>query len=83
VLVLILAEAAVIGVAGALLGLTAATQLIPRLMTRVSSDLSGIQMPASVFAWGAGIALVLALASGLPPALRARRLELVDALAGR
>jgi putative ABC transport system permease protein len=83
VLVLILAEAAVIGVAAALLGLTAATQLIPRLMTRVSSDLSGIQMPASVFAWGAGIALVLALASGLPPALRARRLELVDALAGR
>jgi putative ABC transport system permease protein len=29
-----------------------------------------------------GLAVVLALAIGLPPALRARRLKIIDALAG-
>jgi putative ABC transport system permease protein len=83
VLALILVESMVIGVTAAVLGLAAATDVIPRIMMRVSPDLSAIQMPPGVFAWGAGIALLLALASGLPPALRARRLKLVDALAGR
>jgi ABC-type lipoprotein release transport system permease subunit len=40
-------------------------------------------MPASVFALGIGFAAVLALVSALPPALRAQRLKIVDALAGR
>ena len=83
VLLLILTEALIIGVSAALLGLAAATRVIPRMMERVSPDLSGIHMPLSVFAWGAAIAVLLALVSGLPPALRAQRLKLVDALAGR
>ncbi len=83
VLWLILIEALVIGVSAALLGLAAASRVIPRMMERVSSDLSGIHMPATVFAWGAALAVLLAVISGLPPALRARRLNLVDALAGR
>jgi putative ABC transport system permease protein len=32
---------------------------------------------------GLGIAVALAVVSGLPPALRAQRLNIVDALAGR
>ena len=32
---------------------------------------------------GLGIAVALAIISGLPPALRAQRLNIVDALAGR
>jgi putative ABC transport system permease protein len=36
-----------------------------------------------VLAWGAGLAIALALVSGLPPAWRAKRLKIVDALAGR
>lgn len=40
-------------------------------------------MPTIVIAMGAGMALVLALVSGLPPAWRARQLNIVDALAGR
>ncbi len=32
---------------------------------------------------GLGIAVLLAIISGLPPALRAQRLNIVDALAGR
>jgi putative ABC transport system permease protein len=83
VLWLILIESLVIGVSAALLGLAAASPVIPRMMERVSPDLSGIRMPAGVFAWGAAIAVLLAAISGLPPALRARRLKLVDALAGR
>ncbi len=37
---------------------------------------------AETWLLAAGIALALALAIGLPPALRARRLRIVDALAG-
>jgi putative ABC transport system permease protein len=83
VLWLILIESLVIGVSAALLGLAAASPVIPRMMERVSPDLSGIHLPAAVFAWGMAIAVLLAVISGLPPALRARRLNLVDALAGR
>jgi putative ABC transport system permease protein len=70
-------------VSAALLGLIAAGPVIPRMLERVSPDLAAIRMPVEVFVWGCAIAALLALVSGLPPALRARRLQLVDALAGR
>jgi putative ABC transport system permease protein len=38
---------------------------------------------ASVMAMGSGIAIVLAVVSGLPPAWRSTRINIVDALAGR
>jgi putative ABC transport system permease protein len=37
---------------------------------------------AETWAWALGLALFVALAVGLPPAWRARRLRIVDALAG-
>ena len=40
-------------------------------------------MPMVVIGMGTGVALVLAIVSGLPPAWRARQLNIVDALAGR
>jgi ABC-type lipoprotein release transport system permease subunit len=40
-------------------------------------------MPLIVLGMGSGVALILALVSGLPPAWRARQLNIVDALAGR
>jgi putative ABC transport system permease protein len=83
VLWLIVTEAFVMGVSAALLGLIAAGPVIPRMLERVSPDLAAIRMPVAVFAWGCVLAALLALVSGLPPALRARRLQLVDALAGR
>jgi putative ABC transport system permease protein len=83
VLWLVATEALVMGVSAALIGLAAASPVIPRMLERVSPDFSAIRMPAAVFAWGCVIAALLALVSGLPPALRARRLQLVDALAGR
>jgi putative ABC transport system permease protein len=47
----------------------------------------GAQMPLNVDwrVWSAGLAaiILLSLVVGLPPALRAKRLKIVDALAGR
>jgi putative ABC transport system permease protein len=83
VLALVLAEALLLSVLAALLGLLAAHSIIPPVMNRVSTQLGGVHMPKAVFAWGALIAVLLAIASGLPPALRAQRLKIVDALAGR
>jgi putative ABC transport system permease protein len=42
-----------------------------------------IRASAGVWAFAGVAVLVLALAVGLPPALRAMRLRIVDALAGR
>jgi putative ABC transport system permease protein len=83
VLSIVLFEALLLTVAAALLGLLAARAIIPPMMNRMSSDLGGISMPATVFVWGAAMALIVAFASGLPPAWRAKRLKIVDALAGR
>jgi putative ABC transport system permease protein len=83
VLSIVLFEALLLNVMAALVGLVAARAIIPPVMNRMSSDLGGISMPATVFAWGAVMAVILALASGLPPAWRAKRLKIVDALAGR
>jgi len=40
-------------------------------------------LPPRVIVTGLGCAVLLALATGLPAALRAQRLVIVDALAGR
>jgi putative ABC transport system permease protein len=83
VLSLVLVEALLLNGVAALVGLVAARAIIPPVMNRMSSDLGGIAMPGTIFAWGAAMAVILALASGLPPAWRAKRLNIVDALAGR
>lgn len=79
VLVLVLIEAFMLCVFAALIGLGVATAIFPALR----SLLGGLPMPPIVIAMGVGIALVLALVSGVPPAIRAQRLNIVDALAGR
>jgi putative ABC transport system permease protein len=42
-----------------------------------------LTMPLTVIIAGVGLALALAVVSGAPPAWRAKRLNIVDALAGR
>lgn len=79
VLALVLIEALLLCVVAALCGLGAATLLFPML----KAILGDLPMPPIVLAMGVGVALLLAMISGLPPALRARRLNIVDALAGR
>jgi putative ABC transport system permease protein len=79
VLALVLSESLLICLTAALIGLGLATAMFPAF-----KDILGvINLPLVVILTGLGIAALLALVSGLPPALRARRLNIVDALAGR
>jgi len=81
---LVVSEAILLTVGSAVLGLLIAHALLPALgalMARVGAP--GLRLPWIVFAIGVGFALLLALVSALPPAWRARRLSIIDALAVR
>jgi len=77
---LVLAESALLCLFAAMLGLGLAAMIFPAARAIVGGQ---VLLPATVLATGAGAALLLALLSGLPPAWRAHRLTVVDALAGR
>jgi putative ABC transport system permease protein len=79
VLVLVLLESVALCVFASLLGLGLARMAFGGL-TALFGDVS---LPIVVIESGIAIAIALALVSGLPPALRAKRLNIVDALAGR
>ncbi len=76
---LVLAESVLLCAMAAALGLLAARGIFPAL----KGTIGVATLPNSVLLAGAVVALLLALATGLPPAWRARRLVIVDALAGR
>ncbi len=82
VLLLVLAEAAALCVIAALAGLGIAAVLLPPIANKLPG-FSGMGLDPQTFVIGVGIAALLALAVGLPPALRASRISIVDALAGR
>jgi putative ABC transport system permease protein len=77
---LVLIESVLLCVLAAALGLAAAAAVFP---VTAALGIGGSALPLKVVAAGLAIAVVLALASGLPPAWRAQRLVIVDALAGR
>jgi putative ABC transport system permease protein len=71
-------------VISALLGLAIASVVLPAIAQLLSSQGIGpLRVAPAVLAAGVVTAVVLALVSGLLPALRARRLDIVAALAGR
>jgi putative ABC transport system permease protein len=80
VTVLVLIESILLCVLSASLGLAAAAAVFP---VTAALGIGGSALPLKVIAAGLAIAVVLAVASGLPPAWRAQRLVIVDALAGR
>jgi putative ABC transport system permease protein len=80
VTVLVLIESVLLCVLAASLGLAAAAAVFP---VAAAIGIGGAVLPFKVVAMGLGIAVMLALVSGLPPAWRAQRLVIVDALAGR
>jgi putative ABC transport system permease protein len=80
VTVLVLIESLLLCVLAASLGLAAAAAVFP---VAAAMGIGGAVLPLKVVAIGLGIAVMLALVSGLPPAWRAQRLVIVDALAGR
>jgi putative ABC transport system permease protein len=82
VLTFVLAEAVALCLIGGLAGLGLAT-LVGGMVQKATGG--QFQLPVDAFVWSIGIAsiLVMSLAVGLLPALRAQRLKIVDALAGR
>lgn len=81
VLTLVLVEALLLCLFAALLGIGIAALVFQA--PALQKLFGNFSMPAIVALMGLGIALVLAFVSGLPPAWRARQLNIVDALAGR
>jgi putative ABC transport system permease protein len=79
VFLLIVSETTLVCVVGALMGLALAMLVFPYS----AKFIPGLTMPLSVIAAGVMAACVVALLSGSLPALRAARLRVVDALAGR
>jgi putative ABC transport system permease protein len=79
VLALVLAEALLLCGLGAGLGMLAALGALSAL----PSEYAAVQIGGDVWTIVGGSVLLLATATGLPPALRAMRLSIVDALAGR
>ena len=80
VTMLVLIESVVLCVLAASLGLAAAAAVFP---VTAALGIGGSALPLKVIALGLAMAVLLALASALPPAWRAQRLVIVDALAGR
>jgi putative ABC transport system permease protein len=80
---LVLAESVLLLALGAGLGMAAAAALLPAVNGSTGGRFPPLFVTETTWLAAAGVALLLALAVGLPPALRARRLRIVDALAGR
>ncbi|UHD17562.1 ABC transporter permease [Thiocapsa bogorovii] len=82
VLVLVLSEALAMLLIGGLLGLALADLALPIIGEASSGQLDVALQPES-WTLGLGLMLIIGTLVGLPPALKAMRLRIVDALAGR
>ena len=82
VLALVLAESLALCLIAALAGIALAGLLLPGIAAKLPG-FSGLTLSWSVTAGAVGLAVLLAVVVGLPPAWRAMRLQIVDALAGR
>jgi len=80
VTVLVLIESVLLCVLAASLGLAAAAAVFP---IATALGIGGAALPLKIVGSGLGIAVLLALVSGLLPAWHAQRLVIVDALTGR
>jgi putative ABC transport system permease protein len=80
---LVLAEAILMSLVSAGIGLAIASAVLPAVSAFPQFGSPPIHVPGNVFLLGFGAAVLLALASGLPPAQRARRLQVATALSGR
>jgi putative ABC transport system permease protein len=79
VLGLVLVESLLLCMLGAVIGLSLSFAALPV----IKMGLQGVDLSPLAILPGLGIAVILAFVVGVPPALGARRLKIVDALAGR
>jgi putative ABC transport system permease protein len=80
VMMLVLVESCTVALLGAVLGLGAALAVVPGIGQALQQFVPVFFVPPRDIAVGFVIALLLGLAAGLPPALQAMRLRIVDAL---
>ena len=80
---LVLGESVLLLLMGGLGGLLASTLLLPALNGKLGAQLPPLSVTPGSWALGLAIMLGIGLLVGLPPALRAMRLRIVDALADR
>lgn len=79
---LVLAESLFLCVLGGLLGMVLAS-VVMQVLSQLPTAFPPMKVDLGVWLFAGGSMVALALVVGLPPALRARRLNIVDALAGR
>jgi putative ABC transport system permease protein len=79
---LVLAEALALLALGGVVGMSAAVAVMPALNGATGGRFPPLFVGAETWILAAVVALGLALAIGLPPAVRANRLRIVDALSG-
>jgi putative ABC transport system permease protein len=80
VLGLVLSESLLLCLLAAVAGLALSYTVLPIVK---EAGLQGLELSAAALAPGIGVAVLLSLIVGLPPALRAMRLNIVDGLAGK
>jgi putative ABC transport system permease protein len=83
VLGLVLAESVLLLLLGGVLGLSLVSLLAPILTSQSGGMITHASVGAGSWAMGIGLAVAIGIVIGLLPALRAMRLNIVDALAGR
>jgi putative ABC transport system permease protein len=79
---LVLAEALLLLALGAGLGLAAATAVLPVVNGSTGGRFPPMFVTGETWLRGLALAVIVALVIGVPPALRVRRLQIVEALAG-
>lgn len=82
VLLLVLAEAVLLLLIGGLLGMGMARLSLPAIRAATSGQFD-LTMQTQTWILSLGLMAVIGIAVGLPPALKAMRMSVVDALAGR
>lgn len=83
VLAIVLAESVLLLLLGGLIGLGLAALIVPAISAGSGGMLNLPSMGANTWAFGLVLMIVIGLLVGLLPAMRAMRLNIVDALAGR
>jgi putative ABC transport system permease protein len=83
VLALVMAESVLLVVIGGLLGLAIAAVLMPGVSAASQGMIQLPMVPVQTWLVGLGLMLLIGIVVGLLPALRAKRLKIVDALDGR
>jgi putative ABC transport system permease protein len=79
---LVLAEALLLLLLGGAAGMAGATAALPAVNASTGGRFPPLFVSGETWALALALAIAVALAIGLPPALRARRLQIVEALAG-